>query len=216
MCVPLQGARPRARRDHVRLVGAAAAASARDDLLLAEELARRAATAIENARLYREAEERAQAARVLADDRRRRRSSSTARGRVRLWNRAAERITGLARGGRARPARRRRDSRLGRRSSRALPVAHAGEPARAESVPLELGGRELWLSVSAVGYEDGTVYAFRDLTEERALETMRQDLVATVSHELRTPLAAIYGAALTLRRDDVELEARAARRSCST
>jgi signal transduction histidine kinase len=28
-----------------------------------------------------------------------------------------------------------------------------------------------------------------------------------VSHELRTPLAAIYGAALTLRRDDVELEA---------
>jgi two-component system, OmpR family, phosphate regulon sensor histidine kinase PhoR len=51
------------------------------------------------------------------------------------------------------------------------------------------------------------VYAFRDLTEERALESMRQDLVATVSHELRTPLAAIYGAALTLRRDDVQLEA---------
>jgi two-component system phosphate regulon sensor histidine kinase PhoR len=51
------------------------------------------------------------------------------------------------------------------------------------------------------------VYAFRDLTEERALESMRQDLVATVSHELRTPLAAIYGAALTLRRGDVELEA---------
>src|SRR5262249_51466367 len=37
--------------------------------------------------------------------------------------------------------------------------------------------------------------------------TMRQDLVATVSHELRTPLAAIYGAALTLRRGDVQLEA---------
>jgi signal transduction histidine kinase len=36
---------------------------------------------------------------------------------------------------------------------------------------------------------------------------MRQDLVATVSHELRTPLAAIYGAALTLRREDIELEA---------
>jgi len=74
-------------------------------------------------------------------------------------------------------------------------------------VPLEVGGRELWLSFSAVGYEDGTVFAFRDLTEERALETMRQDFVATVSHELRTPLAAIYGAALTLRRDDVEIEA---------
>jgi two-component system phosphate regulon sensor histidine kinase PhoR len=88
-----------------------------------------------------------------------------------------------------------------------LPVARAGEAVRAESVPLEVEGRELWLSISAVGYEDGTVYAFRDLTEERALETMRQDLVATVSHELRTPLAAIYGAALTLRRNDVQLEA---------
>ena len=87
-----------------------------------------------------------------------------------------------------------------------VPVAVAGEPARAESMPLELGGRELWLSFSAVGFEDGTVFAFRDLTEERTLEAMRQDLVATVSHELRTPLAAIYGAALTLRRRDLELE----------
>ena len=88
-----------------------------------------------------------------------------------------------------------------------LPVAIVGEAGRAESVPFEIGGRELWLSMSAVGYEDGTVYAFRDLTEERALESMRQDFVATVSHELRTPLAAIYGAALTLRREDVELAA---------
>jgi two-component system phosphate regulon sensor histidine kinase PhoR len=50
------------------------------------------------------------------------------------------------------------------------------------------------------------VYAFRDLTEERALEQIRQDLVSTVSHELRTPLAAIYGSALTLAREDLELE----------
>jgi two-component system phosphate regulon sensor histidine kinase PhoR len=34
---------------------------------------------------------------------------------------------------------------------------------------------------------------------------MRSDFVATVSHELRTPLAAIYGAAVTLRRGDLEL-----------
>jgi signal transduction histidine kinase len=87
-----------------------------------------------------------------------------------------------------------------------VPVATAGDPASAESVPLEVEGRELWLSISGVGYEDGTVYAFRDLTTERALEEIRQDLVATVSHELRTPLAAIYGAALTLRRPDIELE----------
>jgi signal transduction histidine kinase len=48
------------------------------------------------------------------------------------------------------------------------------------------------------------VYAFRDLTEERVLEQMRSDFVATVSHELRTPLAAIYGAAVTLRRPDLD------------
>jgi signal transduction histidine kinase len=72
-------------------------------------------------------------------------------------------------------------------------------------VPVEIEGRELWLSFSAVRFEGGTVYAFRDLTEERRLEQMRADFVATVSHELRTPLAAIYGAAITLRRSDLKL-----------
>src|SRR5262249_18618163 len=55
-------------------------------------------------------------------------------------------------------------------------------------------------------------YAFRDLTAERALEQVRQDLVATVSHELRTPLAAIFGSAVTLRRDDLDLEPDLARK----
>jgi signal transduction histidine kinase len=66
--------------------------------------------------------------------------------------------------------------------------------------------RELWLSIHGVVVPDGIVYAFRDLTEERALETMRTEFVSTVSHELRTPLAAIYGAAMTLRRSDVALD----------
>jgi PAS domain S-box-containing protein len=203
MCVPLKS------RD--RVLGAITLISSDsgrrfddDDLLLAEELARRATTAIENARLYRQAEERAQAARVLATigdgvflvDR---------AGRIGLWNTAAERITGVAAADVVgRPA---KDAIPGWTAVEPrVPVADAGHPTQAESVPLEVEGRELWLSFSAVGYEDGTVYAFRDLTEERALESMRQDIVATVSHELRTPLAAIYGAALTLRRDDVELE----------
>src|SRR6266404_4969104 len=203
MCVPL--------KSRERVLGAITFVSSEsgrrfgdDDLQLAEELARRATTAIENARLYREAEDRAQAARVLATigdgvflvDR---------SGRIRLWNGAAERITRVA-----------ETEVVGHPAAEAIPgwagiepgipVAHAGQPVQAKSVPVELGGRELWLSFSAVGYEDGTVYAFRDLTEERALESMRQDIVATVSHELRTPLAAIYGAALTLRRGDIELE----------
>ena len=38
------------------------------------------------------------------------------------------------------------------------------------------------------------------------LEELRSDFVSTVSHELRTPLAAIYGAALTLQREDLQLD----------
>jgi signal transduction histidine kinase len=70
---------------------------------------------------------------------------------------------------------------------------------------VSVNDRELWLSITAVGFEDGTVFAFRDLTEERAVETLKSDFVSTISHELRTPLAAIYGSALTLRREDVLL-----------
>src|SRR5262249_35438706 len=84
-------------------------------------------------------------------------------------------------------------------------VAAVEGDGRPQTVPFEIGDRELWLSFSAVRFEEGTVYAFRDLTEERALEQMRSDFVATVSHELRTPLAAIYGAAITLHRKDLDL-----------
>ncbi|MDX6423800.1 MAG: hypothetical protein QOI67_1271, partial [Gaiellaceae bacterium] len=174
------------------------------DLLFAEELGRRAATAIENARLYRIADERAQASRALeavADgvvlvDR---------EGIVRLWNPAAARITGFA-----------LDDVLGRpitevvpgweQLAQRIPVSEDPGTGRAETTPVELGGRELWISGSGVELDEGVVYAFRDLTEERALEQMRSDFVATVSHELRTPLAAIYGAALTIRRPDLELD----------
>ena len=127
-------------------------------------------------------------------------------GIVRLWNPAAEAITGL-----------RADEVLGGFAQRVIPgwtelserIPIAAEPApaarRAESVPLEIRGRELWLSITGVGLAEGTVYAFRDLTEERALERMRSDFVATISHELRTPLASVYGAAVTLIQRDETL-----------
>jgi signal transduction histidine kinase/putative methionine-R-sulfoxide reductase with GAF domain len=175
------------------------------DLALAHDLASRAASAIDNARLYRQAEERAQAVRVLASvgdgvflvDR---------GGIVRTWNRAAAAVTGLrTRDVIDRPA---VDAIPGWVAVAAhVPVAQLGTTSvRAESLPLDLGDRELWLSVHGVAVPDGIVYAFRDLTEERALETMRTEFVSTVSHELRTPLAAIYGAAMTLRRSDVALD----------
>jgi PAS domain S-box-containing protein len=84
-----------------------------------------------------------------------------------------------------------------------VPIAAPGERsvARWETLPVEVDGRELWLSISGVQFDEGTVFAVRDLTEERGLERLKSDFVSTVSHELRTPLAAIYGAALTLRRE---------------
>jgi PAS domain S-box-containing protein len=175
------------------------------DLALAEELARRAAAAIDNAQLFEQAESRARAAQVLATvgdgvfqlD---------AAGVIRLWNPAAEAITGLAAedvvGRAAREAIPRWDELAGRISVASGP----GEAGPAETLPVEIGARELWLSFSGVGSEEGTVYAFRDLTEQRALEAMRSEFVATVSHELRTPLAAIHGAALTILRPDLELD----------
>src|SRR5207248_11768022 len=56
------------------------------------------------------------------------------------------------------------------------------------------------------GLEEGALYASRDLPGGRVLEQRRSDFGATVSQELRTPLAAIYGAAVTLRREDLQLD----------
>ncbi|HSC91223.1 MAG TPA: GAF domain-containing protein [Gaiellaceae bacterium] len=129
-----------------------------------------------------------------------------AAGVVRLWNPAAAAITGLAASAvEGRPASEAipRWEELRRR----VPTARPSDPdvGRSETVPVELGGRELWLSVTAVAFGAGTVYAFRDVTEERGLERLKSEFVSTVSHELRTPLSAIYGAALTLRRADLAL-----------
>jgi two-component system phosphate regulon sensor histidine kinase PhoR len=65
-------------------------------------------------------------------------------------------------------------------------------------VPLDARGGERWLAITSVDFDEGVVYAIRDVTEERALETMRSELLATASHELRTPMTSIYGAARTL------------------
>jgi PAS domain S-box-containing protein len=191
MCVPLVA--------HGELFGVISLVSAEsgrrygpEDLALAEELARRAGIAVENARLYREVEERAQAARVLETVGDGVFVVDTG-GVVRLWNRAAATISGIS-----------RDEIVGRRLEELLP-GWRGISTRAETRPFEREGRERWASISSVAFDEGVVYAFQDISDERALEQIRQDLLATVSHELRTPLAAIYGSAMTLNRDDLEL-----------
>jgi signal transduction histidine kinase len=204
ICVPL--------KVRERVVGALTLVGAesgrlftRADFDLATALAGRASVAIENALLYREAERRGDAARalryvvdavVLVD-----RS-----GTVQYWNRAAELLLRVA-----------AVDALGARAADVVPgweslTAHT-EPAGSETgklaesvtVPVVVAGDERWLSVAAVDFGEGRVYALRDQTEEHALEQARSEFVATASHELRTPLAAVYGAARTLRRDDTDI-----------
>ena len=198
MCVPLTAAG--------RTFGALMLVSAdperlfdEDDLDFAKHLGRRAAVAVDNARLYRQAERRARAALVVqhvADGV----LLVNNEGLIRLWNPAAEHITGVL----AAEA-------LGRPAAEVFAdwesIGSLAESAEHRPVmqAVKVNARELWLSITAVGFEDGSVYAFRDLTEERAVEALKSDFVSTISHELRTPLAAIYGAALTLRRDDILL-----------
>jgi two-component system phosphate regulon sensor histidine kinase PhoR len=176
-----------------------------DDLALAEDLAARIALALDRGRLYREVEERADAARVLehvADgvlllDR---------NAIVRLWNPAAEAITFIE-----------SDDVVGRTASEAIPgwkaavdtvpVSATPDPGHDEvMIPIETSKGERWISISGVRFFGGTVYAFRDLTDARQLEEIKADFIATASHELRTPLAAVYGAAQTLLRHDFALD----------
>jgi PAS domain S-box-containing protein len=175
-----------------------------DDVALVEGLATTAALAVDDARLYGKVEEGADAARVLtyvADgvfllDR---------AGVVRLWNPAAETITGID-GAAA----------VGVPAVQAvpgwealaerIPVGEAAEPVPAATLPIETDRGERWISISGVEFFGGTVYAFRDLTEVRRLEELKADFLATASHELRTPLAAVYGAAQTLSKHDFALD----------
>ena len=126
-------------------------------------------------------------------------------GVIRLWNRAAARITGLT-GAEV----------VGRPIGEAVPgweqialdvpVGDWTSNSKPQTLPLDAHGRELWLSVYGVGFPGGTVYGFRNVTDERKLEELRVEMVATVSHELRTPVTAVYGAAQTLQRDDLTPE----------
>jgi PAS domain S-box-containing protein len=176
------------------------------DLELAVELGRRASVALDNSLLFAEAEGRARASEALefVDD------GVLLVDRdeiVRLLNPAAARSFSV------KPTKA-----IGRRIDEVVPDWQtvrdrvftapdlAPKSRRAEMLPIEIKGSERWLSISAARFAGGTVYAFRDMTEERAVEQLKSDFVSTVSHELRTPLAAIYGAALTLQRDDVRLE----------
>ncbi|HEY0416434.1 MAG TPA: ATP-binding protein [Gaiellaceae bacterium] len=125
-------------------------------------------------------------------------------GVVRVWNPVTSSVTGM-------PA----AAVVGRRLEHVLPawssylarapVAVAGDAAAPVTLPYEAPHGELWLSISGLRFDQGTVYAFRDVTGDHALERLKSDFIATISHELRTPLAVLYGGALTLARDEAAL-----------
>jgi PAS domain S-box-containing protein len=174
------------------------------DLSWAEALAAMMALAMDLARLRGEVEARAEATRVLTYvgegvfllDR---------SGVIRLWNPRARAITGVS-----------AEAALGNlaveafpgweRISQRVPTGAVDEDVSAEALPLDTEQGERWISISGVDFFGGTVYAFRDITDEHRLEELQADFISTASHELRTPLAAVYGAAQTLRRHDFALD----------
>jgi PAS domain S-box-containing protein len=122
-------------------------------------------------------------------------------GKVVLWNRAAEQITGVPSA-----------AALGRTPvevlQRDLSSDDEGSPGE-RLVSVQRGGDEAWLSLTEavmrdpLGAVSGRIFAFRDVSAERIVEQMKSDFVSTVSHELRAPLTSIYGFAETLLRRDV-------------
>jgi PAS domain S-box-containing protein len=188
-----------------------------DDLELFEGLVAQMGAAVRNARLQQERrrlEAAEAAARAVAVEREQAAQVLEAvgdgiflvdsGGRVRLWNKAAALATGLE-----------ADRVVGRSLAEripdwdalaaGIPLAEEGAAARSVTLPVEIEGRDLWLSFVAVRSSDAVVYAFRDVTSERLLEEQKSDFVTTISHELRTPMAAVYGAAQTLLRRDIDL-----------
>jgi PAS domain S-box-containing protein len=176
-----------------------------DDLPWARALAGMIALAIDNSRLHGEVEARSDANKVLTHvsegvfllDR---------AGVIQLWNPASAAVTGIA-----------AEAAMGKPAVEAIPgwqevsgritVGTTREPGRASALPLDTDRGERWLSISGVEFFGGTVYAFRDITEEHRLDELKAEFIATASHELRTPVAAVYGAAQTLRRHDFALDA---------
>jgi PAS domain S-box-containing protein len=175
-----------------------------DDLSWARALAGMIAVAIDNARLHRELQAQSDANEVLRHIGEGVFHVDVA-GLIGLWNPVAAKIVGIS-----------ADTAVGKpvpeviadwhELTERVPVGTPGEPARPATLPLETERGERWLSIAGVEFVGGTVYAFRDVTEEHKVEELKAEFIATASHELRTPLAAVYGAAQTLLRHDFALD----------
>jgi len=79
-----------------------------------------------------------------------------------------------------------------------LEAALRGQSATKELHAKEPSQKVLLANVRRLARRKGALAVFVDITEQRHLETVRQEFVANASHELRTPVAAILSAVETL------------------
>jgi PAS domain S-box-containing protein len=129
--------------------------------------------------------------------------------RVRLWNPAMERITGVS-----------PDVALGEHVTESFRPTDAsgavrygsGDPGRSGElvdallVSIDAGDEERWLTCSYAPLSDGGyVVIARDDTERKKLQDDKDGWIAQVSHELRTPLTPIKGFLHTLVKRDADL-----------
>ena len=172
------------------------------DSLLLGAVAGELLTTLDAHRLYGEvAEERQRFARIFHGSREGI-ALFDARGVVRAWNPALERITGYAavevmgRPWSDRIVMRREDQRRLTNDDLVDSVAE-----QVEVVTKDGPGR--WVSITAGpvdGAEQGWVLLVRDVTAEHEAEEAKSDFLSTISHELRTPLTSIKGALQVLER----------------
>src|SRR5438132_5468939 len=113
-------------------------------------------------------------------------------GRFAVVNRALDELVGTGRALGRTLLEITRSAELGDAAEQAI----AGTPARGEFNVVSLD-KLLFVTLSPLSDRRALVL-FRDLTEEKRLESIRRDFIANASHELRTPVAAITGAVETL------------------
>ncbi len=130
--------------------------------------------------------------------------------RVRLWNPAMERITGVTASAALavhvsesfRPTDADGVARHGSNDP-----GRSGELVDAVLVSIDVGDEQRWLTCSYAPLSDGGyVVIARDDTERKKLQDDKDGWIAQVSHELRTPLTPIKGFLHTLARRDAELD----------